>query len=45
MLFRETITVYFENNTKHRSTLCGQDIEFWYVKACGTYSNHWALMG
>jgi hypothetical protein len=27
----------------HISTPCGQNAEFWYVKAGGTYSNHWAL--
>jgi hypothetical protein len=24
-------------------TLCGQNLESYYVKAGGTYSNHWAL--
>jgi hypothetical protein len=24
-------------------TLCGQNGEFLYVKAGGTYNNHWAL--
>jgi hypothetical protein len=28
MLFREIIAVYFENHTKHRNTLCGQNDEF-----------------
>jgi hypothetical protein len=43
MLFRETVAVYCENHTEHTNTLCGQNVEFQYVKAGGTYSNHWAL--
>jgi hypothetical protein len=43
MLFRETYTIYSENRTEHTDTLCGQNAE--YVKAGGTYSNHWALEG
>jgi hypothetical protein len=43
MLFRETIAVYRENNMKHKNTFSGQDAEILYVKAGGTYSNHWAL--
>jgi hypothetical protein len=43
MLFRETVAVYCENHTEHTNTLCGQNAEFWYVKAGGTYSNRWAL--
>jgi hypothetical protein len=27
----------------HRYTVCVQNVEFWYVKAGGTYSDHWAL--
>jgi hypothetical protein len=38
MLFRETLAVYCENRTEH--TMCGQNAEFWYVKAGGTYTNH-----
>jgi hypothetical protein len=45
MLFGETVAVYCENHMEHTNTLCGQNVEFWYVKAGGTYSNHWALMG
>jgi hypothetical protein len=26
-----------------QNTLCGQNAEFWFVKAGGTYSNYWAL--
>jgi hypothetical protein len=40
MLFRETAAVYCENDTEHTEALCGQNAEFWYVKAGGTYSNH-----
>jgi hypothetical protein len=43
MLFGETVAVYCENHTEHADTLCGQNAGFWYVKAGGTYSNHWAL--
>jgi hypothetical protein len=37
MLFRETVAVYCENHTEHTDTLFGQNAEFWYVKAGGTY--------
>jgi hypothetical protein len=30
---------------EHTNTLCGQNIEFWCVKAGGIYSNHSALKG
>jgi hypothetical protein len=40
MLFRETVAVYCENHTEHTDTLCGQNAEFWYVKAGGKYTNH-----
>jgi hypothetical protein len=43
MLFREMKAVYCENQTEHTDTICGQNAEFYYVKACGTYSNHWNL--
>jgi hypothetical protein len=45
MLFGERVAVYCENHTKHRDAMCGQNVEFWYVKAGGTYSDHWALKG
>jgi hypothetical protein len=35
MLFREAIAVSCDNYTKHTNTLCGQNAEFWYVKAGG----------
>jgi hypothetical protein len=43
MLFGETVAVCCENHTEHTDTLCGQNAEFWYVKAGGTYSNQWVL--
>jgi hypothetical protein len=45
MLFGETVTVYCENHTDDTNTLCGQNVGFYYVKAGGTCSNHWALKG
>jgi hypothetical protein len=45
MLFGETVAVYCEHHTEHISTMCGQNAEFWCVKAGGTYSNHQALKG
>jgi hypothetical protein len=43
MLFRETVAVCCEDHTEHTDKLCEQNGEFWYVKARGKYSNHWAL--
>jgi hypothetical protein len=43
MLFGERVTVYCENHTEHTNTLCGQNAEFHYVKAGGTYIDQWAL--
>jgi hypothetical protein len=45
MLFGETVAVYCENHTEHTNKLCGQNAEFWCVKADGTYSNQRALKG
>jgi hypothetical protein len=45
MLFGETVAVYCENHTEHTDKLCGENVEFWCVKACGTYSNHLSLKG
>jgi hypothetical protein len=45
MLFGETVAVYCENHTEHADTLCGQNAEFWCVKAGGTYSDHWSWIG
>jgi hypothetical protein len=36
MLYNETITVYCKNYAKHIAALCGQNAEFWYVKAAGS---------
>jgi hypothetical protein len=41
MFFGETVAVYCENPTEHTDTLCKLNAEFWYVKAAGTYSDHW----
>jgi hypothetical protein len=45
MLLGETVAVYCENHKEHTDALCGQNAEFWYVKAGGIYSDHWVLMG
>jgi hypothetical protein len=45
MLFREKITLYFENHMKGRRTICEQTAEFLNVQADGTYSNCCALKG
>jgi hypothetical protein len=45
MLFREIIAVYCENNTEHISTLCGQNVEFFYNTASGKYTYHCSLKG
>jgi hypothetical protein len=46
MLFGETVAVYCENHTQHINTLCGQNAEFWYVKAGVAYRYYYfkALM-
>jgi hypothetical protein len=36
MLYGETVAVYYENHMEHTDTLCGQNVEFSYVKAGGT---------
>jgi hypothetical protein len=43
MLFRETVAVYCENHTEHINTLCGRNVQLWYVKEGSTYGNHRAL--
>jgi hypothetical protein len=45
MLFRETVAVYCENHMEHTNTVFWENPELRYVKACGTYKNHWALKG
>jgi hypothetical protein len=44
-LFREMVAVYCENQFKHTNTVFWENPELKYVKACGTYKNHWALKG
>ena len=45
MLYREIIDICSQIHTKHINTLCGQNVEFLYVKADVVYSNQWALKG
>jgi hypothetical protein len=45
MLFREITVVISGNHTKAINTLCQQNAELKIVKASGTYSYHWVLMG
>jgi hypothetical protein len=42
MLYREIIAVCSEIYTKHKNTLCGQNVGLLNVKCGGTSSNHWA---
>jgi hypothetical protein len=43
MLFKEIISVYFENYAENINPLCGENAELLNVKACGKYSYHSAL--
>jgi hypothetical protein len=43
LLCSEIIADCSEIHTKHINTLCGQNVQFLYVKPDGTYSDHWAL--
>jgi hypothetical protein len=43
MLFEEAKAVVCENYSKHRNIHHEQNLEFWRVKAYGTYSNRWGL--
>jgi len=45
MLYREIIAVCSQIHTKHKNTLCGQNVELLNVKPGGTYSYRWALKG
>jgi hypothetical protein len=45
MLFRETMAIYCENHMEHTNTLFEKNIEFYYVKERGAYTDHWALKG
>ena len=44
MLYSEIIAVS-QIHTKHINTLCGQNVEFFNVKLCGTYSDQRDLKG
>jgi hypothetical protein len=39
MLSKDTIAVC-DNHAEHMHTLCGQNVEFFNIKGCGTYCNH-----
>jgi hypothetical protein len=43
MLYREIIAVYSQIHTKHRNTLCGQNVELY--KPGGVYSDQWGFKG
>jgi hypothetical protein len=43
MLYKEINAVYRQNHMKRKNTFCGQNPEFLYVKADGSYSDHWTL--
>jgi len=43
MPYREIIAVCSQIHTKHVNTLCGQNVDFLYVKLNGTYRDHWTL--
>jgi hypothetical protein len=45
MLFSEIVAFCCENRTEHTDTLCGQNAEFYYVKAGCIYSDDWASKG
>ena len=44
MLYRETIAVCSQIHTKHKYSLCGQNVEFLNVEPGGTQSDHWNLL-
>jgi hypothetical protein len=45
-LWMEMIIVcFYENLTKHKNKLCGQNVEFLNAECGGTYSKSWALNG
>ena len=45
MMYRETIAVCSQIHIQHINTLCGQNVEFLSLKACGMYSDHSNLWG
>jgi len=44
MLCREIIAICSQIHTKHINTLCGQNVEFIYVKSDGTSGNNWEVL-
>ena len=44
MLHREIMAVCSEIQTKHKNTLCGQNVELLNVKLA-VHNEHWALEG
>ena len=44
MLYMEIIAVWSEIHTKHKNTLCGQNVGFLNVKPGGTYSDRWPFI-
>jgi hypothetical protein len=44
-LFSEVVALSCENQSRNTNTLSGQNGKFLNVKACGIYSNHYALKG
>jgi hypothetical protein len=44
-LFRETITAYAENNTRHTNYIVWAKCRGFKVTTCDAYSNHCALKG
>ena len=42
MLCREIMAVCSQIHTKHKNTVCGQNVKLLNVQTCGVYSNHWA---
>jgi hypothetical protein len=45
MLIMKMVAVYCENKMKHTNTVFWENPDLRYVKACGTYNNHWAFKG
>ena len=43
MLHREIIAVCSQIHIKHINKLCGQNVEFFYLKPGGKNSDHWAV--
>jgi hypothetical protein len=45
MLYKEIFFVCSQDHKKHINTVCGQNVEFVYVRPSGAYSNHHAIKG